>query len=112
MKKFLLIVAALCFATSSFAASKKIERTYKSKCASCHAKDGKGDTEKGKKMKIVDFTNAEWQSKVKDEDMKKAILDGVKKEEGGVKKEMDSFKDDLKPDQVDELVKFIREFKK
>jgi len=112
VKKFLLIAAAVCFATSAYAADKKIERAYKSKCASCHAKDGTGDTEKGKKMKIVDFTNADWQSKVKDEDMKKAITDGVKKEEGGVKKEMDAFKDDLKPEQIDGLVKLIREFKK
>jgi len=112
VKKLLLIAAAVCFATTSYAADKKLERVYKSKCASCHGKDGSGDTEKGKKMKILDFTSADWQGKVKDEDIKKTIMDGVKEEKDGVKKEMDPFKDELKPDQVDGLVKLIREFKK
>jgi len=112
VKKFLLLAAAVCFATTAYAADKKIERTYKSKCASCHGKEGKGDTEKGKKMKILDFTSAEWQAKVKDEEIKKTILEGMKEEKDGVKKEMDPFKDELKDDQVDGLVSLIREFKK
>ena len=94
------------------APDKKTERLWTSKCSSCHGVDGKGDTEQGKKMKIVDMTTAAWQSKHTDESIKKAILEGTKKEEGGVKKEMDPYKDELKPEQVDALVKHIRSLKK
>ena len=94
------------------APDKKTERLWTSKCSSCHGVDGKGDTEQGKKMKIVDMTTAAWQSKHTDESIKKAILEGTKKEEGGVKKEMDPYKDELKPEQIDALVKHIRSLKK
>jgi mono/diheme cytochrome c family protein len=44
------------------------EKTYKAKCASCHAPDGSGSTPAGKAMKARDFcsdevkkeTDAEW----------------------------------------------------
>jgi mono/diheme cytochrome c family protein len=91
---------------------KKIERLWKSKCASCHGEDGKADTEKGKQMKIGDLTAADFQKKRTDEEMKKVINDGFKEEKGGVKKEMDPYKDELKPEQVDALVAYIRGFKK
>ena len=87
----------------------KTARTWKAKCASCHGADGKGQTEQAKKMGgIRDMSTAEWQKDWTDEKVKKAIVDGVK--EG--KKEMEAYKDKLKPDQVDALVKFVRTFKK
>ena len=57
MKRFGMLLAAaigLLFATSSYAADKKIERLWKAKCASCHGADGTAQTEKGKKMKVGD----------------------------------------------------------
>ena len=90
---------------------KKVERAWKAKCSSCHGAAGKGDTEKGQQMKIADMTSAEFQSK-KDDEFRNAILNGVKKEKGGVKQEMDAFKGDLTPEQVDALVAYIRTFKK
>src|SRR5512138_618457 len=92
-------------------ADKKVERAWKAKCASCHGAAGKGDTEKGQQMKIADMTSAEFQAK-KDDELKKAINDGVKKEKGGVKQEMDAFKGDLTPEQIDALIAYIRSFKK
>ena len=92
-------------------ADKKVERAWKAKCSSCHGQTGKGDTEKGQQMKIADMTSAEFQAK-KDDELKNAILNGVKKEKGGVKQEMDSFKGDLTPEQVDALIAYIRTFKK
>jgi mono/diheme cytochrome c family protein len=94
------------------AADKKTERLWKSKCSSCHGVDGDGNTEQGKKMKVVDMTTAAWQSKRSDEYIKKAIMEGTKKEEGGVKKEMDAYKDEINPDQLEALVKYIRALKK
>ena len=95
-------------ASAADAPDKKTERLWKSKCASCHGADGKGDTEQGKKMQTVNMATKAYQSSRTDDQIKKAILEGVKTEKGGVKKEMDPFKDELKPDQVDALVAYIR----
>ncbi len=112
MKRSLLIAAVAClFAFPAAAADKKIERTFNSKCASCHGKDGKGATEKGKKMAVRDMTGEDFQ-KGKDEDFKKSINEGVKKEEKGVKQEMDGYKSELKAEEIDGLIKYVREFKK
>ncbi|MBS1153244.1 MAG: cytochrome c class [Myxococcaceae bacterium] len=106
-----LLVLGLVGAFSAEAADKKIERLFNSKCSACHGKDGKAQTEKGKKMAMRDMASAEFQ-KGTDEEFKKAILEGMKKEEKGVKQEMDPFKDELKGPEVDALVAYCREFKK
>ena len=87
---------------------KKAERAWKAKCASCHGQTGKGDTEKGKELKVEDMTAAKYQGK-KDDELKKAVLDGVKADG---KEVMQSFKDELTPEQADALVKYTRTFKK
>lgn len=112
MKRIILIAAAFALASSTaFAADKKIERLWKSKCASCHGADGKGETEKGKKMKIMDMTTADFQKKTDDE-IKKTITEGIKTEKDGVKKEMDPYKDDVKGETLDAVVAHIRSLKK
>ncbi|MFZ5446025.1 MAG: c-type cytochrome [Myxococcota bacterium] len=111
MKRFTFLAVALAVAAApTFAADKKIERLWKSKCQSCHGADGKAETEKGKKMKMKDMSTAEWQ-KISDADIKKWTTEGVTEEKDGVKKEMDAYKD-LTPEQLDGLVKLMREFKK
>jgi len=90
---------------------KKTERTWKAKCASCHGVDGKGKTDQGQKMKIGDFADAAWQKAHSDSDIKKAISDGVKREKNGVVQEMDGYKDSLSPEQIDQLVAYIRSLK-
>jgi mono/diheme cytochrome c family protein len=112
MVKWVLAAGAVAFVTSASAeVDKKIERTWKAKCASCHGVDGKGQTEQGKKMLISDYTAAEWQKGRTDEQLKKNILEGVKWEKKGVKQEMDGYKEKLQPEQVDGLVQFIRALK-
>ncbi len=91
---------------------KKIARTWKAKCASCHGQDGKGDTEKGQKMGVRDYTTAKYQGAAKDDKMKEVIMNGLKEEKGGKKQEMDPYKDKLKPEEVDGLVQLVRSFKK
>ena len=71
MKRLVLVNLLLACATFSFtaqAADKKIERLYGSKCGSCHGKDGKAQTEKGKKMAMRDIASEEFQ-KISDADM-------------------------------------------
>ena len=89
-------------------ADKKVERAWKAKCASCHGQSGKGDTDKGKELKVQDMTASKYQSK-KDADLAKAITDGVKADG---KEVMQSFKDELTPEQAQALVKYTRSFKK
>ena len=87
---------------------KKIERVWKSKCGSCHGTDGKAATEKGKKMLVDDMTVAGWQTGRTNDEIKKVIAEGTKREKNGVKQEMDPFKEELSPEQLDGLVQFVR----
>ena len=77
-------------------------------CASCHGADGKGQTKTGKKLKLRDYTDAKVQAELKDEDMCKAIADGVKIDG---KEKMKAFKDELSADEIKDLVAHIRKFK-
>ncbi len=104
------LLIALMLGLSAFAADKKTERLFNAKCGSCHGKDGKAQTEKGKQMKMRDMGSEEFQKET-DDAMKKTISEGFKKEKDGVKQEMDSFKDELKPAEIDSLVGLVREFK-
>ena len=98
--------AAMLISASAVAqADKKSERTWKSKCASCHGAAGKGDTDKGKELKIVDMSTAGFQAK-KDDEIKKAILEGTEKQKDH------AFKSELAVEQADGLVTYIRTFKK
>jgi cytochrome c6 len=109
--RFLVSIAAgsvLLSATAVAQADKKAERAWKAKCASCHGQTGKGDTDKGKELKVEDMTAAKYQSK-KDDELKKAVLDGVKMDG---KEVMPPFKDEITPEQADALVKYTRTFKK
>ncbi len=84
---------------------KKTERAWKSKCASCHGAAGKGDTDKGKELKVPDMTTAAFQAK-KDDELKKVILEGTEKHKDH------AFKSELTPEQADAFVAYIRSFKK
>ncbi len=112
MKKMILAVLALSAFAVRAEVDKKTERTWKAKCASCHGADGKAQTEQGKKLKIADYSSPEWQSAKKDAELKTAILDGVHREMGGVKQDMDGYKGKISDAEADQLVQYIRTFKK
>ena len=77
-------------------------------CASCHGSDGKAQTKTGKKLKIKDYTDASVQAAMKDEEMVKAITDGVKVDG---KEKMKAFKDEISTAEITDLVAYIRKFK-
>jgi len=108
VKHLLLAVSLLSLPT--FAADKKVEKMWKTKCQSCHGADGKAQTDKGKKMQIVDLSAPAWQAKKTDDELKKAIKEGTKLEKDGVKKEMDAYAD-LTDDQLAALIAHIRTLK-
>ena len=100
----LVVVLAITFAmsVSSFAADATAD-VFKSKCASCHGADGKGDTPAGKNMKVKDLASEDVQ-KQSDADLSGIIEKG--------KKPMPSYEGKLTKDQIDGLVKWIRTLKK
>ncbi len=88
----------------------KTVRLWKAKCASCHGVDGHAKTETGEKLQIPDMTSPDFQKKVKDAEMKTAILDGFKRE--GKSEGMDAYREKLTPEQIDNLVAYVRAFGK
>jgi cytochrome c6 len=90
---------------------KKILRTWKAKCASCHGEDGKAATEQGKKMGVRDMTSGDF-AKETDTKMKDAITNGIKQTKNGKTQEMEPYKDKLKPEDIDALVVYVKSLKK
>ena len=77
---------------------------YEKRCVSCHAEDGKGQTKKGKQLRVPDFTSAKWQKHTRDDEITEII------ENGNKKRKMPAFKDKLTADQIKELVPYLRGF--
>ena len=102
---FLAILAGSSLARAEV--DKKTERTWKSKCASCHGADGKAQTDQGKKLKVEDMTAAAWQKGHTDAQIKSAIENGVKKDGS----EMEGYKDKLDAASIDALVAYVRTLK-
>jgi mono/diheme cytochrome c family protein len=75
------------------------EATYKAKCAMCHGADGKGKDS----MKTKDFASADVQ-KMSDSELAAVITNGKPPK-------MPAYKS-MTPDQVNDMVKYIRSFKK
>jgi len=90
---------------------KKILRTWKAKCASCHGEDGKGGTEQGKKMGVRDMSSAEFAKDSTDAKMTDAIANGIKAKDGKTQ-QMEPYKDKLKPEEISALVAYVKTFKK
>ena len=82
---------------------------FEKTCAACHSKDGTGSSAAGKKLGVKDWTDAKVQGEMKDEDMAKAIKEGLK---DGSKTKMKAFGDKLTDDDIKALVAYIRAFKK
>jgi cytochrome c6 len=106
--KLHLTLIALGLGLAAPAAMADAAAIYTKSCASCHGKDGKGQTTMGKKSGARDYTTAEGQ-KWTDAEGIKAILEGVK---DGSKTKMKGYKDKVSEAEAKELVAYIRKFKK
>ncbi|HVS83719.1 MAG TPA: cytochrome c [Pyrinomonadaceae bacterium] len=79
--------------------------TFESKCAECHGKDGRARTFKSKHfVHARDLTNAQWQAEVTDERLFNSITKG--------KGKMPAYGKKLPEDQIDALVRYVRQFKR
>jgi mono/diheme cytochrome c family protein len=86
-----------------------VAENWENHCAKCHGEDGKGQTKAGKKLNVKDYTEAKAQAEMKDDDMLKAIVDGVFDKAG--KEKMKAYKEELSAAESKELVAYIRKFK-
>ncbi len=93
---FALLISLPAFAASPDAA------LYKTKCSSCHAADGSGNTPAGKSMKVRDLRSDEVQKQT-DVDLTKVISGG--------KGKMPAYGKQLTTAQVEGLIAFIRTLK-
>ena len=101
-----LVVLIPCFSVFAFSARAQGEGAaplFKTKCAACHGPDGKGETAIGKTNKIRDLGSADVQ-KQSDADLTALITDG--------KGKMPAYGKSLKPEQVKDLVAYIRSLAK
>src|ERR1700730_1787991 len=83
---------------------KSVQDVYLDKCSVCHAKDGSGNTAKGRKVKAKDLRSAEIQ-KMTDAELLHDIAQGKGKD-------MDGFEKELGADMVKQLVTYCRSLAK
>jgi len=101
--KSILTVTTL-IAAAGIACAADTSELWAKNCASCHAKDGSGNTVMGKKSGVEDYQDAKVQAKFTDAEAIDIIKNG--------KEKMKSFKDKLTDDEIKSLVATIRSFKK
>jgi mono/diheme cytochrome c family protein len=107
---FLIALVLLgCFAVSANQQNRKGRTTpklYSRHCASCHGRDGRAQTSKGKFSHARDLTDAKWHDDVTDERIFNSIMNGR-----NVRGNMPAFSDKLNEKEADSLVSFVRKFK-
>jgi cytochrome c553 len=105
----LALLASTFVAAASSGSAATAAENWENSCTKCHGADGSGTTKIGKKLKLPDYTAATVQAAMKDEEMFKAIKEGVT-EDG--KERMKAFKDDLSDPEITDLVAYIRQMRK
>ena len=98
----LIVGSMLCVAGTAPAAD--VAENWGKLCASCHGKDGTGNTVMGKKSGVADYTDAKVQAKFTDAEAIKIITEG--------KEKMKAFKDKLTADEIKAMVAYVRSLKK
>lgn len=83
-------------------APKAPEEIWSARCKICHGEDGRSRTKKGRQLKAPDFTSAKWQKHTTDDEIAKAITDGIPKHK------MPAFKDKLSAEEIQSLVPYLR----
>ena len=108
--KRIILVACLVLAGTTLVRAEDIKESWEKDCRKCHGPDGKGDTKMGKKVEVKDYTDPAVQAATKDEQMIKAIKEGVKDKEG--KERMKAYGETYNEAQIKALVAYVRAFKK
>jgi cytochrome c553 len=104
----LVVITALC-ASAAIAQAADVKELWDKHCASCHAKDGSGNTKMGKKVDVKDYRDPKVQAEIKKDKALKAVKEGIT-EKG--KERMKPYADKLTDDEIKTLIAHIRTFKK
>ena len=110
MKKTIVLTVVLLLSAAASVKAADVKEAWDKNCASCHGKDGKGETKAGKKAGAKDLTDAKYQASFTDEQMAKQIKEGLKDKNG--KEQMKPFADKLTDDEIKAIVAYVRAFKK
>jgi cytochrome c551/c552 len=105
--KFITVGAGLALTVAISSAAPAAEN-WENNCTKCHGADGKGQTKMGKKLSIRDLTDATVQGTFTDDEIVKAIREGIKNKEG--KLQMKPI-EDLSETDAKALVPFVRALK-
>ncbi len=97
-----IVVAPVLFCAGT-RADDKAAATYKAKCATCHGADGKGDTPAGKNTKVRSFADPAV-IQASDDDLAGIIEKG--------KAKMPGYGKSMKPDEIKDMVAYIRSLAK
>ena len=108
MKKLIVLSLGLLAAGAVSVSAAEAKENWEKHCAKCHGLDGAGKTKMGEKLAVKDYTSPKVQESMKDNEMTKAIKEGVK---DGEKTKMKGFSE-LSDDEIKALVAQIRSFKK
>ncbi len=108
-KTFLLAALSVPLILTGSLMAADVQANWTKNCASCHGKDGKGQTKAGKMAGVKDQTDTQYQAGLTDDKMFAAIKDGLK---DGAKDKMKPFKDKLSDDEIKALIAHVRSFKK
>jgi mono/diheme cytochrome c family protein len=99
-RKISLIVTAI-FTSAGISFGADASATWSANCASCHGKDGSGNTMMGKKLGVKDYTKEQSFS---DAEATNVIKNG--------KGKMKAYKDKLSDADIKALVTYVRSLKK
>ena len=77
---------------------------YNRQCVSCHGRDGRGRTRKGRQTRARDMTDASWQDDVSDERLFNSISNGRNK--------MPAFHKKISENDIDALVAYVRRMRR
>ena len=109
MKRKIFVLVAIVVASVSVGAADDAGVTWAQNCASCHGKDGSGNTTMGKKLSVRNYHDAKVQAAFSDAEAERAIKEGVKT---NGKETMKPFGNKLSEADIKALVAHIRSFKK
>lgn len=97
-------VLVLAGAGSKAASAADARSTFNSKCSTCHGRDGRGQTARGRRTHTRNLTDASWQNDVSDERLFNSIHNG--------RSRMPAFKKTLSESEIDGLVTYVRQLRR
>ena len=92
---------------STTSTARSASQLYSKYCVSCHGRDGKSQTSKGKYNHARNLTEGEWQDDVSDERIFNSIMNGR-----NVRGNMPGFGKKINQQEADALVGFVRGLRK